>query len=114
MAFVALSRVRSLLGVHLTAFSPTSTIASRTCEEEVNYDLPAKKSGKRKMTGNVDDVPPRVEETVSKGVKGKRTDQERGIPAERPKNSPLQSKHAGQSKRNSMKPEQLIKAQLET
>ena len=36
MAYVALSRVRSLSGVHLTAFSPTSIMASRTCVEEVN------------------------------------------------------------------------------
>ena len=84
MAYVALSRVRSLSGVHLTAFSSTSIMASRTCVEEVNrlrhkykldlptYDLPAKKSRKRKVTGTVDHVPPknlRVEETVLKGVK---------------------------------------------
>ena len=31
MAYVAPSRVRSLSGVHLTAFSPTSIMASRTC-----------------------------------------------------------------------------------
>ena len=125
MAYVALSRVRSLSGVHLTAFSPTSIMASRTCVEEVNrlrqkyrlnlptYNLPAKKSGKRKMTGTVDHVPPkklRVEDTVSKGVKRKLTDQQTDTPAKHPKNGPPQSKHAGQSKRNSKKSEQLIKS----
>ena len=125
MAYVALSRVRSLSGVHLTAFSPTSIMASRTYVEEVNrlrqkyrldlptYDLPAKKSEKRKMTGTVDHVPPkklRVEETVSKGVKRKLTDQQTDTPAKHPKNGPPQSKHAGQSKRNSKKSEQLIKS----
>ena len=119
MAYVALPRVRSLLGVHLTAFSPTS---SRTCVEEVNrlrqkcrldlptYDLPAKKSGKCKMTGTVDHVPPRVEETVSKGGKRKHTDQQTDTPAKHPKNGPPQSKHAGQSKTNSKKSEQPIKS----
>ena len=94
-------------------------MASRTCVEEVNrlrqkyrldlptYDLPAKKSGKRKMTGIVNHVPPkklRVEETVSL------TDQQTDTPAKHPKNDPPQSKHAGQSKRNSKKSEQLIKS----
>ena len=84
MAYVALSKVRSLSSVHLMAFSPTSIMTSRTCVEEVNrlrqkyrldlptYDLPAKKSGMR--------VPLimflqklRVEETVSKGVKRNQT-----------------------------------------
>ena len=122
MAYVALSRVRSLSGVHLTAFSPTSIMASRTCVEEVNrlrqkyrldlptYDLPAKKSGKRKMTGTVDHVPPkklRLEETVSKGVKRKHTDQQTDTPAKHPKNGP---QHAGQSKRNFKTSEQLIQS----
>ena len=79
MAYVSLSRVRSLSGVHLTAFSPTSIMASRTCVEEVNrlrqkdrldlptYDLPAEKSGKRKMTGTLDHVPPQGGRDCFKG-----------------------------------------------
>ena len=35
MAYVALSRVRSLSGVHLTEFSSDSIMASRICIEEV-------------------------------------------------------------------------------
>ena len=62
MAYVALSRVRSFSGVHLTAFSPTSIMASRSCVEEVKrlrqefrpdlpqYKLPAGKT-KRKLAG---------------------------------------------------------------
>ena len=69
MAYVALSRVRSLSGVHLTEFSSDSIMASRICIEEVNrlrqnfrpdlpcYQLPPKKGVKRKMTG-VSTVPP--------------------------------------------------------
>ena len=106
MAYVALSRVRSLSGVHLTAFSPTSIMAPRTCVEEVNrlrqkyrldlptYDLPAKKSRKRKVTGNVDHVSPkklRVEESVSKDVKCKLTYQQTDTPAKHPKSGPPQS-----------------------
>ena len=112
---MALSRVRSLSGVYLTAFSPTSIMASRQKYrlELHTYDLPAKKSGKRKMTGTVDHVPPKkleVEETISKSVKRKLTDQQTDTPAKHPKNGPPQSKHAGQSKRNSKRPEQLIKS----
>ena len=88
---------------------------SRTCVEEVNrlrqkyrldlptYDLPAKKSGKRKMTGTVDHVPPkklRVEETVSKGVKRKLTDQQTDTPAKHPKNGPPKSKETLRSLSN--------------
>ena len=100
MAYVALSRVRSLLGVHLTAFSPTSIMASRTCVEEVNrlrqtyrpdlpsYDLPPKRAGKRKMTGSLDpgsSKKPASEKTVSKGVKRKLTDERAEPPSKRPK-----------------------------
>ena len=51
-----------------------------------------------------------MEETVSKGVKRKLTDQQTDTPAKHPKNGPPQSKHAGQSKSNSKKSEQLIKS----
>ena len=49
------------------------------------------------MTGTVDYVPPktlRVEETFSKGVKRKLTDQQTDTPAQHPKNGPTQSQHA--------------------
>ena len=69
MAYVALSRVRSLAGLHLSAFDPASIIVSTSCLKEVNrlretfrkdlpqYDLPLKsKTGriakKRKLTGS--------------------------------------------------------------
>ena len=69
MAYVALSRLRSLSGAHLTEFSSDSIMASRICIEEVNrlrqnfrpdlpcYQLPPKKGVKRMMTG-VSTVPP--------------------------------------------------------
>ena len=52
------------------------------------YDVPAKKSRKRKMAGTIDHVPPWVEETISKGVKRKLTDQQTDTPAIHPKNGP--------------------------
>ena len=36
MAYVALSRVHSLDGIHLTDFDPTSIIVSTNCLEEIN------------------------------------------------------------------------------
>ena len=36
MAYVALSRVRSLTGLHLSAFDPKSIIVSTSCLQEVN------------------------------------------------------------------------------
>ena len=72
MAYVALSRVRSFSGVHLTAFSPSSIMASRSCVEEVNrlrlefrpdlpqYKLPAGKT-KRKLAGALVPKKPRRE-----------------------------------------------------
>ena len=69
MAYVALSRVRSLAGLHLSAFDPKSIIVSTSCLLETNrlreayrkdlplYQMPSKvqpsSSGvKRKLTGN--------------------------------------------------------------
>ena len=68
---MALSRVRSLAGLHLSAFDPSSIIVSNSCLKEVNrlreafrsdlplYDIPVKpatgrKAGKRKLTGKND------------------------------------------------------------
>ena len=64
MAYVALSRVRSLTGLYLSAFNPQSIMVSTKCLKEVNrlrlsfrndlplYDIPVKsgKTTKRKLT----------------------------------------------------------------
>ena len=64
MAYVALSRVRSLTGLYLSAFNPQSIMVSAKCLKEVNrlrnsfrndlplYDIPVKsgKTTKRKLT----------------------------------------------------------------
>ena len=62
MAYVALSRIRSLNGVHLTSFTPDAIMASRACVEECNrlreqfrpdlplYQLPSKRL---RMTGAI-------------------------------------------------------------
>ena len=69
MAYVALSRVRSLSGLYLSTFDPNSLIASPSCISEVNrlreayrkdlplYDMPRQtktRATKRKLTGEVD------------------------------------------------------------
>ena len=69
MAYVALSRVRSLSGLYLSTFDPNSLIASPSCIREVNRlgeayrkdlplcDVPRQtkiRATKRKLTGEVD------------------------------------------------------------
>ena len=66
MVYVALSRVRSLSGLHLIAFDPDSVMVSNKCLHEVNrlrqlytkylplYDVPrvqSRKATKRKLSG---------------------------------------------------------------
>ena len=70
MAYVALSRVKSLSGLQLSEFDPTSVLLSRSALLEVHrlrqlyrHDLPlytvpslAGKTSKRKLTGSVKDI----------------------------------------------------------
>ena len=71
MAYVALSRVRSLNGVHLTDFNQASIIVSTNCLEEINrlrtiyrkdlslYDIPKTKNcKKRQFTVELDEETP--------------------------------------------------------
>ena len=72
MAYVALSRVHSLNGVHLTDFDPASIIVSTNCLEEINrlrtiyrkdlslYDIPKTKNSckKRRFTVELDEETP--------------------------------------------------------
>ena len=58
MAYAAMSRVRTLQGLHLTAFDPKSIIVENSCLEEVNrlrslyrkdlplYEIPIKKNNR--------------------------------------------------------------------
>ena len=78
MAYVAMSRVRNLEGLHLTAFNPQSIIVNNSCLEEVNrlrstfrkdlplYELPEKK--KRPVKRNLldEDAPAYKIETEPK------------------------------------------------
>ena len=81
---MALSRVRSLAGLHLSAFDPKSIIVSTSCLQEANrlnrkdlplYQMPSKvqpsSSGvKRKLTGNKEVNPAkRVKLAVAKAKK---------------------------------------------
>ena len=82
MAYVALSRIRSLNGVHLTSFTPDAIMASRACLEECNrlreqfrpdlplYQLPSKRSVKRRMTGAI--APPAKRPCTGKASAPKR------------------------------------------
>ena len=78
MAYVALSRVRSLLGVYLAGFDPKSIMVSVACLKEVNrlrdtyrkdfplYVLPLelKKGTKRKLTGTTHPDQPKTEKGI--------------------------------------------------
>lgn len=81
MAYVALSRVRSLNGLHQTEFDPASIIASSCCLEEINrlrriyrkdlplYDITKSKNSckKRKFDVMVDEqAPPAKKHCIEK------------------------------------------------
>ena len=81
MAYVALSRVRSLSGLHLTAFDPKSIMVSKSCLKEINrlrelyrkdlplYELPPapRTATKRKLSGHtVPDQPKAKKRIISK------------------------------------------------
>ena len=81
MAYVALSRVRSLSGLYLTAFDPKSIMVSKSCLREINrlrelyrkdlplYELPPapRTATKRKLTGStVPDQPKAKKRIISK------------------------------------------------
>ena len=86
MAYVALSRVRSLNSVYLTDFDPASIIVSSKCLEEVNrlrsefrkdlgvYEIPIKQkkcATKRKLAASFDVDGPPLKISNTKGVKRK-------------------------------------------
>ena len=78
MAYVALSRVRSLTGLYLSAFNPQSIMVSTKCLKEVNrlrlsfrndlplYDIPVKsgKTTKRKLTAITTSDEPRPKRSI--------------------------------------------------
>ena len=78
MAYVAMSRVRTLEGLHLTAFDPQSIIVNNSCLEEVNrlrstfrkdlplYELPEKKKQPVKRNLLDEDAPAYKTETEPK------------------------------------------------
>ena len=81
MAYVALSRVRSLNSLHLTEFDPASIIVSNSCLEEINrlrriyrkdlplYEISKNKSSckKRKFAVKVDEqAPPAKKHCIEK------------------------------------------------
>ena len=86
MAYVALSRVRSLSGLHLTHFDPASIIVSNSCLEEINrlrsiyrkdlplYNIPKNKSSsrKRKFAVKLDEEPPPAKKPCIEKQKPKR------------------------------------------
>ena len=86
MAYVALSRVRSLSGLHLTHFDPASIIVSSSCLEEINrlrsiyrkdlplYNIPKNKSSsrKRKFAVKLDEEPPPAKKPCIEKQKPKR------------------------------------------
>ena len=88
MAYVALSRIRSLNGAHLTDFDPASIIVSTNCLEEVNrlhtidrkdlslHDLPKPKNfrKKRRFTAKLDkEAPPFKKPCIDKQNRKRKT-----------------------------------------
>ena len=106
MAYVALSRVRSLSGLYLAAFDPKSIMVSHSCLKEVNrlretyrnnlpqYPVPlqTRTGTKRKLTGSTQDDQP-------KAKKNKKT------PKAPPKPVPRNRKRRASSKLEDEKPD---------
>ena len=86
MVYMALSRVRSLSGLHLTHFDPASIIVCNSCLEEINrlrsiyrkdlpsYNIPKNKSSsrKRKFAVKLDEEPPPAKKPCIEKQKPKR------------------------------------------
>lgn len=103
MAYVALSRVRSLSGLHLSAFDPNSIMVSRSCLQEVNrlretyrkdlplFELPLTRraSTKRKLTGSIQQSEPKRKGTkASLGMPSEKRPQKRKRPSDFQKEKP--------------------------
>jgi len=113
MAYVALSRVRSINGVYLAKFDPASIMVTSRCLEEINrlrgkyrtdigtYELPAEKKlvSKHKITANIDSNIPPSNRTKTRGSK-RNLDAVKALPAKRVNlDDPVSKnpKNAGQS-----------------
>jgi hypothetical protein len=85
MAYIALSRVQSLSGLHLSAFDPNSIMVCQRSLKEVNrlrqtyradlplYDPPKRRANtKRKLTGSIEDNQPKAKRSRALPQKRKR------------------------------------------
>ncbi len=114
MAYVALSRVRSLSGLYLSAFDPKSVMVSRKSLKEVNrlretyrktlYELllEPRTSSKCKLTGSIEQNLPKL-----KRQKGAVTYPSRTLPTKRKKSSELEDDKPAQKTRRNYEPKRL-------